>query len=106
MAVAARMYEPGPDPTELAKIGLKPEDVMDMTPTDVWEENWVPLQMFQAVSTQWRTTQGAVVGLDYNVLPMMFRSFRLKGRKKQAEMLECLQVMESEALKIMNRPDK
>jgi hypothetical protein len=89
----------------LAAIGLRLEDVIDESPVEVWEENWVPLQIMQAIGTQWRTTQGAVVGLDYNVLPLMLKLFGIKKRAKQAETLECLQVMEAEALRIVNRRD-
>jgi hypothetical protein len=99
------MYEPAPDAAELAALGFTLEDVASSPPVDVWEENWVPTQIFAAMSTQWRTTQGAVVGLDYGVLPFVFRCAGIKKRRKQADTLECLQIMESEALKIMNRRD-
>lgn len=55
---------------------------------------------FVAMTTQWRTGFGGVIGLDYNVLPTVFR---LTGvpRKDWPETFECLRFMEAEGLKVM-----
>lgn len=53
------------------------------------------------VSTQWRTGASGPIGLDYGVL---FQLFRVRGiaRKKWADLLDDIQIMEGAALKTMS----
>ncbi|WP_194820641.1 DUF1799 domain-containing protein, partial [Escherichia coli] len=50
-----------------APYGLTPDDYDDQY-IDVWPDVWPSFLVFQAVSTQWRTSMGGASGLDYNVL--------------------------------------
>lgn len=67
----------------------------------VLPDNWEPLQAFLDLSTQWRVGSAGAVGLDYNV---MFQMFRVRGvpRKRWADLLDDIQVMEGAALKTMS----
>ena len=87
----------------MAAWGLSEEDY-PVEPTPLWPENWSVVGLFLDLQTQWRMGMGGPVGLDYNVLPMLFR---LNGiaRKDQPEYFECLRVMESEALATMHRKE-
>ncbi len=53
--------------------------------------------------TQWRTTMGGVIGLDYSVLQMLFDLYDINNRK---EIFENIQVMEQEAMLHMNKERK
>lgn len=66
---------------------------------EVWEENWPIVEMFLRCQTQWRTTAAGVCGLDYSAVNWLFR---LYGVDDCRAMLEGLQVMEVEAVKVLN----
>ena len=53
--------------------------------------------------TQWRTTMGGVIGLDYSVLQMMFELYDVSNK---TDTLENIQVMERHAIKILNKDKK
>lgn len=53
--------------------------------------------------TQWRSTMGGVVGLDYSVLQMLFDLYDISNRK---EIFEDIQVMEREAMIHLNKEKK
>lgn len=84
-------------------LGFTPADFDDMA-TPVWRDNWLSLVIFDQVSTQWRVGSHSVIGLDYNVLPQVFR---LNGvsRKDQPRLFSDIRVMENEALNILNAKD-
>mgnify|MGYP003129306709 FL=1 len=69
----------------------------------VWEENWESVMFFIKMMTQWRTTMGGVIGLDYSVLQMLFDLYDIDNRK---EIFENIQVMEQEAMLHMNKERK
>jgi len=71
-------------------------------PTDVecWPENWLPLQVFAALDTQWNVGINGVIGLRYEAIPLVFEAFGVK-KKKRAAMLESLRIMENEALQVL-----
>jgi len=56
--------------------------------------------LFIKIMTQWRTTMGGVVGLDYSVLQMLFELYDIDNRQ---EIFENIQIMEQEALIHMNK---
>ena len=58
---------------------------------------------FIKMMTQWRTTMGGVVGLDYSVLQMLFDLYDINNRK---EIFENIQIMEQEAMYHMNKEGK
>ena len=70
---------------------------------EVWEENWESVMFFIKMMTQWRTTMGGVIGLDYSVLQMLFDLYDISNRK---EIFENIQVMEQEAMLHMNKDRK
>ena len=59
--------------------------------------------LFVKVMTQWRTSMGGVIGLDYSVLQMLFELYDIDNRK---EIFEDIQVMEREAMILMNKVKK
>lgn len=70
---------------------------------EVWEEHWESIMFFLKMMTQWRTTMGGVIGLDYSVLQMLFDLYDIDNRK---EIFEDIQVMEREAMIHMNKDKK
>ena len=66
-------------------------------------ENWESVLLFTKVMTQWRTTMGGVIGLDYAVIEWVFRMYKVKDPKP---IFENFQIMESKALEILNKDDK
>lgn len=69
------------------------------TATEVFPENWQPLEVFAAMQTQWRTGMGGATGLDYAALPTV--EVRCGVRKKQRrDVFEALRVLEAETLRV------
>lgn len=68
---------------------------------DIWPDNLAAVNVFIAMSTQWRTGAMGATGLDYSVLPSVMR---LTGvpRALWTDTFECLRVMEGEALRTMS----
>lgn len=66
----------------------------------VWPENWDAVVMWCRVQTQWRTSAGGAIGLDYSVLAWLFKMYAVDDPRA---LLEDLQVMEGAALAAMNR---
>jgi len=68
----------------------------------VWPENWPTIEMFLRVQTQWRTSMGGVIGLDYAAVAWVLK---LYGIEDQRSLLEDLQVMEAAAMRVMNKQE-
>ena len=71
---------------------------------DVWPDNLPALNVFIAMSTQWRRagSAGQAVGLDYTALPEVWR--RTKTPSDQRDLVfDDLRVMEDAALEQMQR---
>ena len=66
---------------------------------EVWEENWLVVEMFLRAQTQWRTTMNGVLGLDYGALAWLFMMYEVED---QRALLEDLQVMEAAAMVTIN----
>jgi hypothetical protein len=62
---------------------------------EVWEENWVSVEMFLRLQTQWRVGMNGLLGLDYLAAEWLFRLYSVK---EPASLLEDLQVMEAAVL--------
>lgn len=60
------------------------------------------MEMFLRVQTQWRTSMGGVIGLDYMAVEWLLR---LYGVEDQRSMLEDLQIMEVAALTVINKKE-
>lgn len=73
----------------------------EQPPTDfeVWEENWLALEMFLRCQTQWRTTMSGVLGLDYVVVAWLLKLYEVENTRA---LLEDLQVMEAAAMMVIN----
>lgn len=76
---------------------------------EVWEENWLSLLFFLAVSTQWNVAAGMsglfYVGLNHSAVEA---NMNMRGIKKQARLDLCNDVllMERAALEVLNKRDK
>lgn len=71
----------------------------------IYPDCWPVVMLMMDMATQWRTSMGGIIGLDYNVLPMLF-SMRGVADADRAVMLDDLQVMECEALHLFNEDSK
>ena len=56
--------------------------------------------MFLRVQTQWRTTMGGVIGLDYAAVQWLFKLYDVEDPRS---LLEDLQVMEVAAMTAINK---
>lgn len=83
----------------MAAFGFRPED-MGSDEFEIWPDNWLPVEVFISMGTQWRTGMGGATGLDYGVLPDVMR---LRGVPKadRAEVFDWVRLMEGEALSQM-----
>jgi hypothetical protein len=68
----------------------------------VYPDNEQIVSVFVAMLTQWRTGSSGLVGLDYNVLPLVFR-FRGVQEAEQSDVFDGVQVMERAALGAINK---
>ena len=71
---------------------------------EVWPENWLIVEVFQAMDTQWRWTggmQSVQAGLDFGMLPVVYEGLQVP-RKRRAEVFQGLKVMERAALEVMH----
>lgn len=85
-------------------MGIPLPDLPDTPAEDfgVWPENWPTIEMFLRVQTQWRTSMGEVIGLDYAAVAWVLK---LYGIEDQRSLLEDLQVMEAAAMRVMNKQE-
>lgn len=58
--------------------------------------------MFLRLQTQWRTSMGGVIGLDYMAVEWLLRLYEVED---QRSMLEDLQTMEGAALSVINKKE-
>lgn len=67
----------------------------------MWPENWPAVQLFLAMTTQWRyTPAGHHAGLDYTALQHPMAALRLHGRAAR-DAFSGLQVIEAEWLRLV-----
>lgn len=66
---------------------------------EVWEENWPAVEMFLRVQTQWRTTMGGILGLDYGAVAWLLKLYEVEDPRA---LLEDLQIMEAAAMMALN----
>lgn len=59
--------------------------------------------VFCAMQTQWRSAGAGAYGLDYNVLPMLFKIYKIDNEELA---LNDLRVMEQKALEMMHHNSK
>ena len=85
---------------DAAAFGLDLPEQASSEDFEVWPENWDAVLMFLRISTQWRTSMGGPIGLDYGALEWLFRLYEVKEPRS---LLEDLQVMEGAALTAMSK---
>lgn len=79
--------------------GLLPSDVEEIV--EVWPEHEAALGLFSRMGTQWNVGMGGPIGLRYEALyPLIRRT--CPGQFD--ETLDQIQVMEAEALAVMQKP--
>ena len=66
--------------------------------------NWQAVTLFSSLSTQWRMCQFGPTGLDYAVLPDVFRIHQLP-EDEWREMFGFIRIMELAALDSMSKKD-
>ncbi|EGK71902.1 hypothetical protein METUNv1_01680 [Methyloversatilis universalis FAM5] len=86
----------------MGELGLTEDDFAGQE-FDVWPENWVPLQVLSAMQTQWRCGPAGAIGLDYNVLPEIWRRCKVPPAERD-RVFSDLQVMEDAALAELRKP--
>lgn len=72
-------------------------------PTQVWACNWPAFEVFSALVTQWRMGYSGPVGLDYSAVRVVMD---MHGIQDQRAMLDDIQAMEFEALKVFKERSK
>lgn len=81
-------------------FGLTIEQPPPSDDFEVWPENWDAVVMWSRIQTQWRTSAGGVIGLDYSALAWLFKMYEVEDPRA---LLEDLQIMEGAALTVMNQ---
>lgn len=64
---------------------------------------WPAVSMFVRLQTQWRTTSGMLVGLDYQAVQWMFELWNVQNPR---QLLDDLQVIEGKVIAMMNKRKK
>ncbi|CAB3922246.1 DUF1799 domain-containing protein [Achromobacter deleyi] len=95
------MYRPSPDKATLAEFGVKPED-FPVAVIDLWPENVMPKDVFEAMGSQWRIGFAGPTGLDYGALTGVMRILRVPP-DDEIDVFDAVRVMEGAALTMMNR---
>lgn len=88
---------------ELEGTGFVPADY-ETDPVELWPGNDRAFWLFDSISTQWRVSATAYIGLDYGV--MYQKMNRMKLSETEFDQLESdMRFIESEALRILNKKD-
>lgn len=95
------MYAPKADADEAAAFGFTIEDLEDY-PLEVWPDNLAAVNVFDAMSTQWRMGFNGPIGLDYGVLREIWQRLKIKSEDRDNVFAD-LRVMENAALEQMRR---
>lgn len=66
---------------------------------EVWPENWIAVEIFLRVQTQWRATYGTYYGLDYNSLFAVLDLYEIAERK---DIFEQVQLIERSIIAALN----
>ena len=98
-AAAAALYTKGPSAAEAAAWGLTLEEASG-PPVEIWPDNVMAVNVFVAMSTQWRTSVSGATGLDYGVLPHVMRLVGV-GVKDRTAVFDAIRLMEDAALEMM-----
>lgn len=69
-------------------------------PVEIWPDNVQAVNVFVAMSTQWRVGMGGATGLDYAALPVVMRLAGVPPADR-AEVFDAVRAMEEAALTTM-----
>tara|TARA_R100001440_G_scaffold50062_1_gene70037 strand:- start:250 stop:567 length:318 start_codon:yes stop_codon:yes gene_type:complete len=72
---------------------------------EVLPVNWLSIEIFLTVQTQWRISHGVIYGLDYNAIKWIF-DLKKDKIKKPLELLADLQVIEGKIIETFNKDYK
>lgn len=75
---------------------------MDDTAVGIWPDNLAAVNVLIAMATQWRVGMAGPIGLDYNVLPAVFR-LQAIPRKDWPDTFDCVRILEAEAMNTMEQ---
>jgi hypothetical protein len=83
--------------------GFTAEDMAGRDPdVEIWPDNESAVKVFAAMGTQWRVGMAGRTGLDYGVLPLVFRLTDIP-RADWPHVFDDLRVMEGAALSHMHK---
>ncbi|MGZ9713899.1 DUF1799 domain-containing protein [Glaciimonas sp. GNP009] len=71
-------------------------------PVDIWPDNLTVINVFVAMSTQWRVGMAGATGLDYTALPHVMRLVGVLP-KERADVFNGIRTMEDVALETMRK---
>lgn len=80
----------------MAAFGLEAEGDEEEV-YEVWPDAWAPLNVFLHCNTQWVMSEVGAVGLKYEVLPFLFKTYGVK-KKDRTDMLTDIKTCERTAL--------
>jgi hypothetical protein len=95
---------PDPSVAEAAAFGLTVEQASG-DPVAIWPDNVQTVNVFVAMSTQWRASLSGATGLDYAALPFVMRTCGVRAVDR-AEVFAGVRAMEFEALVVMRENRK
>jgi hypothetical protein len=78
---------------------IRPKDV------EVWPENWQSFCLFAKVNTQWRVGMNGPTGLDYCAIYPLIDKIA-EDAEDWNQIFDDIQVMESEAIDVINSRNK
>lgn len=90
---------------DLRKFNAPEEIILEMEKAqadedfEVFEDNWPTIEMWLRLQTQWRTSFGGLIGLDYVAARFLFEIYEIEDRKS---MMDGIIIMERAALKIIS----
>ena len=82
-----------------ADASALPAELQQPTTYEIWPEHLEVLNIFLRCTTQWRTSQIGVIGLDYGVVFKLLDLYAVDNRR---QVFEDLQVMEQHAIGLIN----
>jgi len=74
-------------------------------PVEIWPDNVQTVNVFVAMSTQWRTGMSGATGLDYAALPFVMRVCGVRAADR-ADVFDGVRTMESAALTVLRAAGK
>jgi hypothetical protein len=90
-----------PSAEEAALFGLTVEEASG-PPVEVWPDNFLPVNVFMSMTTQWRIGMNGVTGLDYSALEPVMRMMGV-SRKKWPEVFQDIGIMEGAAMETIRK---